>query len=117
MSWCDLTHAELLEGLRFLLAQSPLPPPRVRYATPDGRERLRLPQARQGTTRNGPHEPSEGVAGNQHPSGRLGTPPRVVPHCSRLRQVTQEPAALGQEIPTPVGGNLAAGSHSQTGEA
>jgi len=82
MSWTDLTHSELLEGLRFLLAQSPLPPPRVRYATPDGRERLRLPQARQGTTRTGHHD-CEGVGEKStSPSGRLGTPPRVVPSFS-----------------------------------
>jgi len=61
MTWWDLTHADLVAGLRALLESKPLPPPRVIYPTPDGRERTRLGRASQGTATAGDNEPSVGV--------------------------------------------------------
>lgn len=70
MSWCDLTHADLVAGLRGLLTTNPLPSPRVIYATPDGRERTRLPQARQAADGRA----HVGSSGDDVRHARKGTP-------------------------------------------
>lgn len=43
MSISDLTHAEMADRLRALLAADPLPPPRILYAAPDGRHQIPRP--------------------------------------------------------------------------
>ena len=43
MTWATLSHAEMADRLRALLAADPPKPPRILFAAPDGRHQIPRP--------------------------------------------------------------------------